>query len=212
MKKENSKEKEKNEKTEKIKIVTKNKKVTIPILSLFIIALIALFFIPKKGIDIKINIKSSLDKMVEKSDLETVNITYNVIAKKCKKKNCDTKSNNIKDFEYVASCKGTITAGIDFNDVKIKVSNTKKKITIQVPEATIKGDPTIGSVKFLNGKDIPADELPNARKLCQETLLKKSSEDEKLIPLAKEQATIVLEEFYSQWIKAYDSSYTITVE
>lgn len=37
----------------------------------------------KEG-NIKSNAKISLDKIVEKSDLETANITYNVIAKKCK--------------------------------------------------------------------------------------------------------------------------------
>lgn len=39
----------------------------------------------KEG-NIKSNAKISLDKIVEKSDLETANITYNVIAKKCKMK------------------------------------------------------------------------------------------------------------------------------
>lgn len=35
--------------------------------------------------NIKTVIKSSLDKIVEKSDLETANVTYNVIAKKMQK-------------------------------------------------------------------------------------------------------------------------------
>ena len=39
-----------------------------------------------------------------------------------------------------------------------------------------------------------------------------SGADGKLIPAAKEQARIVLEEFYKQWIKAYDASYTVEVK
>lgn len=54
---------------------------------------------------IKTHIKSTLTKLVEKSDLETANIMYNVIAKKCNdEEKCDLNSNNINDFKYVASC------------------------------------------------------------------------------------------------------------
>lgn len=43
------------------------------------------FLTSKEGKTIN-NVKSSLDKVVEKSNLETVSFTYNVIAKKCKDK------------------------------------------------------------------------------------------------------------------------------
>lgn len=166
----------------------------------------------KEG-NIKSNVKISLDKIVEKSDLETANITYNVIAKKCKnEEECDLKSNNITDFKYVVSCKGTITAGIDFSKIKIEQIDKEKKLIITMPEATLKGEPTIGSTKFLNGTDISANELPEARKLCQETVKEKSEKDNKLLPAAKEQARVVLEEFYTQWIKAYDSDYMVEVK
>ena len=183
------------------------------ILLIIIIILIALLM-PSKKKSIKVSVRSTLETLVEKSDLETVNITYNVIAKKCKDDNseCDKKSNDISDFKYVVSCKGTITAGIDFENVKIDVDTKNKKLIVTMPEATIKGEPNIGSIKFLNGGDVPADELPNARVLCQETTKQKSEEDNKLIPAAKEQARIVLEEFYKQWIKAYDSSYQVEIK
>lgn len=175
-----------------------------------IIILIIIFMIPNKERQIKINVKNSLDKVVKKSDLETANITYNVIAKKCiDDDNCDTKSNNIDDFKYVVSCKGIITAGIDFKNVKIDVDTKNKKLIVTMPDATIIGEPNIGSIKFLNGSEIPASELPNARKLCQETTKLKSEEDGRLIPAAKEQARVVLEEFYKQWIKAYDTEYEV---
>lgn len=74
------------------------------------------------------------------------------------------------------------------------------------------GEPTIGSVKFLNGEDVSADELPNARKLCQEETKVKSEKDDKLIPAAKERAKTVLEEFYKQWIKSYDNTYVVEVK
>lgn len=185
-------------------------------LILIIIIVVIVFFLINtysNGGNIETKAKISLDKIVEKSDLETANITYNVIGKKCKnEKKCDLNSNKMSNFEYVVSCKGTLTAGIDFSKVKIDIDNNNKILKIEMPEVTLKGEPTIGSVKFLNGSDVPADELPAARKLCQETVKTRSEEDNKLLPAAKEQAKIVLEEFYKNWIKAYDSSYKVEVK
>lgn len=121
------------------------------------------------------------------------------------------KSNNIDDFKYVVSCKGTITAGIDFSKVEIDVDEKKKIITVTIPEATLEKSASVGSVKFLN-EGVSADELPNARSLCADTIKSKSESDEKLLPAAKEQARVVLEGFYSQWIKAYNEEYKIEVK
>lgn len=172
---------------------------------------IKLVFFNKSG-EIKNQVKTILERVVQKSELETVTITYNVIAKQCKDdNNCDKSSNNIQDFKYVVSCQGTITAGIDFDKVMVEVDESKKKVIIQIPDASIKGDPNILSINFLNGNELRASELTNARNLCQETTKEKSQSDGKLIPAATEQAKIVLEEFYKQWIKAFDSSYTVEI-
>lgn len=207
------------ERVEQEKKEVKHQKIKYPLkalcvilLSLIFIALISVILVLNKEGKITEKVKTSLDKIVEKSDLETINVTYNIIAKQCKKNDCDKKSNNIDDYKYVVSCKGTITAGINFKDVKIDEDIKNKKIIVTVPEATLTGEPTIGSVKFLNGEDVSADELPNARKLCQEETKAKSETDDKLIPAAKEQAKTVLEEFYKQWIKSYDNTYVVEVK
>lgn len=190
---------------------TKTKMLSFCIISIIVLVFIILT-ITNKGGNIEVKVKTSLDRIVEKSDLETVKFTYNVIAKQCKdKKECDKKSNNIKDFEYVVSCKGTITAGIDFEQVKVEVDKKNKKLIVTMPEAGIT-EINVGSLKFLNGEDIPANELPNARKLCEETIDEKSKNDGKLLPVAKEQAEIVLQSFYNQWVKSFDKKYTVEVK
>lgn len=208
------KNKELKQETIEIKIES-DKKMKIPIVAIMIVALIIVFggsILTSKEGKTKNTVKSSLDKVVEKSDLETVSFTYNVIAKKCKNdKNCDLKSNDIDYFKYVVSCKGTITAGLDFQNVKIDVDEDKKIIIVKIPEATLSKTPSVGSVRFLN-EDVSADELPNARNLCAETIKYKSEADEKLLPAAKEQARVVLEEFYFQWIKAYNLEYKVEVK
>ncbi len=209
-------EKEKMENEGKKEIVRK-KGSKLKVFLLLLVLVIIVIFVKKfiisggKG-NIDLKVKSTLEKVVEKSDLETVNITYNVIAKKCKDEdNCDLTSNSIEDFAYVVSCKGTITAGIDFNNVDISIDEDNKKVIIVLPDAKITDEPNITSIKFLNGNDLPAEELPNARKLCQETTLEKSENDDKLLPAAKEQAIVVLEQFYKQWIKAFDDSYQVEI-
>ena len=197
--------KEKKKKEEK-----KNNKLII-FLVLVIVVLVVVFVIPNKEGRIKTNVKTSLVKLVEKSDLETVNFNYNVIAKKCmKEENCDLNSNNIKDFEYVLSCTGTVTAGIDFDNVKIDVNNQDKKIIITMPDFKITEE-NVKSLKFLNGEDVSASELPEARSLCKKTIKEKSSMDDKILPAAKEQAEVVLQSFYEQWVKAFDEEYKVEI-
>lgn len=56
------------------------------------------------------------------------------------------------------------------------------------------------------------DILPEAKKLCKKTIKEKSDKDKKLIQAAKDQAIVVLKEFYDQLIKGYDASYTVEVK
>lgn len=201
---------------EKAKKEKESKKVKgflpIILLVIVIICIVGCLFITNSEGKTKRSVKTSLDKVVEKSDLETVSFTYNVIAKKCKDESkCNLKSNNIDDFKYVVSCKGTVTAGIDFSKVKIDVDESKKRITVTIPDATLENNVSVGSVKFLN-EDVSADELPNARNLCADTIKNKSESDEKLLPAAKEQARVVLENFYLEWIRAYNDEYTVEVK
>ncbi len=208
--------------TKEVKKESKFKKVLgffrrriILILLILVILLVGIIVLltSRKDNQIEIKVKSTLEKIVEKNDLETVNIVYNVIAKKCKAgTECDKTSNDINNFEYVVSCKGTITAGIDFSKVKIEVLENEKKIVVEMPDAAMQGDPVINSIKFLNGDEVPASKVAEARELCKDVTLEKSGADERLIPEAKDQAKVVLEEFYKQWIKAYDSSYVVEVK
>lgn len=200
-------EKEKSSKKSK-----ENKKLRILLFCITIISILVILTIIDKEGSVEIKVKSSLDRIVEKSDLQTVNLTYNVIAKQCKNKDeCNKNSNNIDDFEYVVSCKGTVTAGIEFEQVKVEVDKKNHKIILNIPEATIK-EINIGTLNFLNGEDISANELPNARELCENTIKEKAKNDDNLLPAAKEQAETVLQSFYAQWIKSLDKEYKVEIK
>jgi len=209
--KRNLKKQKKNLKKKKENLV-KDKKVLICAVSVIILLLILIPEFKERKVEIKI--KSTLDKIVEKADLETVTFTYNVIAKECKdKEKCDKTSNKIKDFKYVVSCKGSVTAGIDFDKVKdnVEVDVKNKKIIVKVPEAKVT-DYHVSDTNYLNGDKIPAKELPNAMDLCENTIKEKSKEDENLLLTAKDQAGVALQSFYEKWIKAFDEEYIVEVK
>lgn len=212
IKKEKLQEKNNNESESEDK---KSKKINIKLLAYIfaiLLVLIVILIATNKEGSKSIKIKSTLDDMVKKSEIQTAIFTYNVIAKKCKnEKNCDKKSNNIDNFEYVVSCKGTITAGIEVENIKIKVDEENKKLIITVPEAKIK-EKNILSRTFLNGDDLEADKLPEATKLCEDTLAEKANKDKKLLPAAQEQAKVVLKSYYEQWLNALGEEYTIEMK
>ena len=207
--------KEEEEKKELKEEKKKSKKIDIKILAYIftiLLVLIVILVVTNKEGSHSTKIKSTLDDMVKKSEIQTATFTYNVVAKKCKnEKKCNKGSNNIDDFEYVVSCKGTIKAGIEVENIKLKVDEENKKLIITVPEVK-STEKNILSLTFLNGEDLDADILPEANKLCEDTLAEKAEKDKKLLPAAKDQAKVVLKSYYEQWLKALDEDYTIEMK
>lgn len=199
-------------KTLESKSQKQKKKILLVIGAVILVVLLIVFVIPNKARTIKTNVKSSLERTEIRSNLETASFTYNVIAKKCKDDNkCDKESTSIKEFEYVISCEGTITSGIDFSKIEIDVNDKEKKLIITMPEATITDTSMGNDLKFINGDRVLANKMEEARKLCKATTKEKSEADGTLLDTAKKQAQVVLQEYYEQWIKAYDSDYKVEV-
>ena len=67
----------------------------------------------------------------------------------------------------------------------------------------------------LQAKAEEKNKLSNAIKSAKPeekaAIIAKSKEDKNVLPAAKNQATLILTEFYGQWIKAYDASYSVEV-
>ena len=205
-KKEERKEKSKNKKDIKL-----NNNMLLGCVLLVVFLGIILFVISSRKPNITVSVQSSLEKLVDRADLETANLNYNFVAKKCNdNKECDLNSNNIDDFDMVVSCKSIITVGLDFDKVKVVDDKANKVVKISIPEPSIK-EINPGSVKFLNGDELEAEALVDARKLCEDTAKEKSSKDEKFMQAAKDQAIVVIKSFYEKWIKAINDSYSVEI-
>ena len=99
-------------------------KLLIGIILIVIIAVVVILILTNKEGKETVNLNATLEKIVEQNKLETVTFTYNVVGKECKELGCNKHSNNIDDYKYVVSCKGTVTSGIDFKKVKINLDET----------------------------------------------------------------------------------------
>ena len=186
----------------------KKKKIKLPIIPIIIIILIVIAvisFTSGGGKEIT-KVKSMLTDVTNKSDLKTASITYNVIAKECEKEGCDKNSNNIKNFKYVVSCKGTLTANIDFSKIQVDFIKEDNTYKIKIPEVTISDDVQLGDRSFIKGENTSPDDLPNILKLCEDTIKEKAKADNKLLPAAREQAIVVLDNYYGQLIKSYNKA------
>ena len=185
----------------------KKKKIKLPIIPviLIIIVIVAIInFIPNERKE-QIHFKTTLINVTNKSELQTAKVTYNVIAKQCKNDNCDKSSNNIDNFKYVASCKGTVTVSLDFSKVKIDFDKKDKTYKIKIPKATI-SDVNVVSKSFIKGEKLPGTEVVEAEKLCKNTIKEKAESDDKILPAAREQAKGILDNYYSQLIKLFNQT------
>lgn len=186
-------------------------KLLIAIICILAIAVVVILALSNKEEDISVNLKSTLEKIVEKNQLETVTFTYNVIGKQCLEQGCDKTSNNVEDYKYVVSCKGTVTAGINFDNVKLNLNEEAKMLNVEIPEATIT-ETNILATNFLNGDKLPASEIVSARELCKNTIQEKVNQDEELIEASKEQVRIILSTYYEKWVKALGNDYKVEVK
>lgn len=200
---------------EKIKRLSKSQKIFLILVIVIIILCLALGMGNSKAGQLKISATSSLEKIVEKNDLETVNYTYNAIAKQPKSDNIPENSENTDDYKYFVSYEGTVTAGIDFKQVKIDVDTDAKKLVITIPEPKITGyNVDIGKLNFIFKKDKynEASELESAFKLCKADLEKRSEMDDLILKTAKENTITVLEAFFRPWIEVFNNEYEVEIK
>lgn len=200
------------EKMKKLKISTKI--IIILVIVIFILCLVLGVMNSETG-KLKITAESSLEKIVEKNDLETVSYTYNAIAKQPKNADKKAELENNDDYKYFVSYEGTISAGIDFKQVKIDVDDKSKKLIIVVPEPRITGyNVDIGSLKFIFTKEKynEASELESAFKLCKTDLENRSEKDALILKIAKQNSITVLEAFFKPWIETFNNEYEVEIK
>ena len=152
--------------------------------------------------------ESSLQKIIEINELSTVDYTYNAIATKY----VDDKGEKVK---YYVAYEGTVTAGIDFNEISIDVNEEEKLVVITVPKVEIHDSfVDMGTMEYIFVKDKFETETVSqeAYKLCKDDLRNRIEEEEMLYEIARENAIFSVEALFKPWIETIDSDYKVEIK
>ena len=152
--------------------------------------------------------KSSLEKIINVSDLSTFEAVYNGIAKVM---NAD----NTEEVDYYVSYDAKVKAGIDFEKVNIMVDDEKKIITVKLPEVKINEanvDITSLDYIFVNDKANTSTVSEEAYKKCIEDLNNESSSENAIYELAEKNAHNIIEALLSPFIEQLDDEYKLQID
>ena len=154
--------------------------------------------------DISIDAEASLRKILETSELSTVEYTYNAVATKYN-------DDNTKALYHVAY-KGKVKAGIDFSKVLYNIDKNNKLSFLTLPEAEIQGTYVdVAEMDYIFVKDKYETETVSkeAYSLCTADLERSANEQESLLVLARENARSTLEALLNPWLESLDDEYQI---
>lgn len=209
--------KEENKKIENLEVneppIEKPKR-NMPILVAAIILVIVILLIVSISNQSKsrmtITTKSTLEKIVEISDLSTVDYTYNAIVTKYI--DDEPGKDRHDNAEYYVSYEGIVSAGINFDEIEVEIKD--KVISIKLPEAKINEIRVdMGTLEYMKvGKTNESDSISQeAYKLCQKDLEERASKEDEILKYAKDNAKSAIEALLNPWIESLDDGFKVEI-
>jgi hypothetical protein len=150
---------------------------------------------------------STLEKIVNISELSTFQAVYNGIAKVMNEKNPD-------QLDYYVSYEAKVYAGLDIEKVKITKDEDIKKITVTIPEIKISDinvDEASLDYIFLNKKANTSTVSEQAYKACKEDAAEESTKEAAIYELADQNARNIIEALINPFIGQLDSEYELEI-
>lgn len=151
--------------------------------------------------------QASLQKVLEISDLSTLDYTYNSIVEVCGEDGDTPK--------YYVAYEGAVTAGIDFTEISLKVDEGTKQIDIILPDAQVQSVRVdMGSMEFIFLKDRYETETisQEAYQASLADLKYEAAQESQLLNMAKENAAAAIEALIEPWTQQLDGQYTVTIQ
>ena len=162
----------------------------------------------KQGKEPEIITKTTLEKIIDVSELSTFEATYNGIAKVMN----EEKPENVDYYVYYEA---KVKAGIDFEKVTVNVDNEQKVVTVTLPEVQINDvNVDIGSLEYIfeNKKADTSTISEIAYKKCIEDVTEESKNTEAIYTLAQQNAKNVIEALVKPFIEQLDEEYTLEIK
>ncbi len=151
---------------------------------------------------------SSLQKIINVSELSTLTAVYNGVAEVMDEEKPE-------EVSYYVSYEAKVEAGIDFENIKISMDEENKKIKVDMPEIFITEiNVDIGSLDFIfvNSKANASTVTQEAFKACEADVQNESEKQEAIYNLAQQNAENVLTALIKPIVEQWDSEYTLVIE
>lgn len=189
-----------------------DKKLQYVIIFVLIFALIIIgvkvISVGSKNSEPQIISKSTLEKIINVSDLSTFEAVYNGIAKVMNEENSEK-------VDYYVSYEAKVKAGIDFEKVDIEVDSENKVILVKLPEIKITDinvDITSLDYIFENAEANTSTVSEKAYKKCIEDVKNESDSENAIYDLAEQNAKNVVEALISPFIEQLDDEYQLEID
>jgi len=187
-----------------------SKKISILVISIVVVAIIGTLSIktilPSKD-KVEYITTSSLEKIVDISELNTFQAVYNGIATVMNEKKTD-------EVDFYVSYEAKVSAGFDFDELVIVKDNEMKKITVTIPTIEIKDvNVDIASLDFMfqNEKADKSSVSDIALDACIEDVTEESSQEDEIYELAQQNAENIIEALLKPFIEQFNSEYTLEI-
>ena len=191
---------------------TINKKIVIAVASgalALILVGILVVLLPKgvKKSEPSIITTSTLEKILNVSDLSTFEAIYNGVAKV-------TNPDDPQEIDYYVSYNATVKAGIDFEQVVISVDEDAKIISVKLPKIKI-SDITVDieSMDYIFVNDDANTETVSeeAYKKCIDDVTRESNNETAIFELAEQNAKNIVEALIRPFVSSLDSEYQLQI-
>lgn len=181
--------------------------VFLVILLVAIVTGVFLFINARNKKEAEVITKSTLEKMINVSELSTFEAVYNGITQIMNKKD-DQK------VDYYVYYEAKVKAGFNFEEVKIDLDSKEKKIVITLPEIKINDiNVDIASLDYMfeNKKADTQTVSQEAYKAAIEDVTKESEKETAIYDLAKQNAVNIVEALIRPFVQQIDSEYQIEI-
>ncbi len=151
---------------------------------------------------------STLEKIINVSELSTFTAVYNGIAQVMNEENQE-------ETDYYVSYDAKVNAGIDFEKIIISVDDEEKVINIDIPEVYITEiNVNISSLDFIfyNKKANTSTVTQEAFKACEEDVERESKKQAAIFELAQQNAKNILTALTRPIVEQLDPEYTVVIE
>lgn len=189
----------------------KNFQISLIVGAIIFVAVVAVFFMfqfsGKDTTEPEVITVSTLEKIINVSELSTFTAIYNGIAEVKNDKKPD-------EIDYYVAYEARVDAGIDFEKISISLDNESKKIIVDIPDVYITDiNVDIASLDFIfqNNKSNVSTVTQEAFKACEDDVRYESEQQTAIYDLAKQNAINVLTALIRPIIEQLDSEYSLEI-